>query len=213
MFLNTDAYITKCKSIGILTEDAIRKYPLRSANLALVLKAYAVDTNKPYTIDVTQFDLLNDYTLYLTEGGLEWLYDFFARHSLAYLKSAFQFLFLNATEADVLNPEGYAAFNNFRGTVGLKPKAGTKQRALLVRAYGKNGILKEKREFDTIVEARDEFFNLSRFFPADSFTLYRLRTQIKNGKTTSFKEKIPLYLEPNKRGLHLSNVRDTNDIN
>lgn len=211
MFVYTDAYVAKCKELGILTDDSIRKYPLRAANLAMVLKAYATDTNQPYTLNNQRYsEVFSDFALYLTEGGLEWLFDFFTRHSLSFLKSTFQFLFTNATQFEVDHPETYAGFNNLRGTVGDRPKAGTKQGAILVRTCGN---LKKTYTFDSILEAREEFFNISRYYPVEEFTLYRVRKLLKKGKTTYYKEQIPLILPPSRRGLavNLPNVRRAND--
>jgi hypothetical protein len=184
--------------IGILTDKPIRKYPLRAANLAMVLKAYAVASRLPYTVDNHNFDELSEYRLYLTEGGLEWLYNLFKQYSLAYLRSTFQFIFSAATEADVQNPEQYAGYNNFRGTIGDMPKAGTKQKAILVRRVGR---VDRKYEFNSILEAREEFFNLSRYFPADQFKLYRIRKNTKRGKVYYYEQEIPLVLEKSKRGV------------
>lgn len=190
--------ISKCKQLGILTETSTRKYPLRTANLAAVLKAYAITARQPYKIDNQNLDELRDYTLYLTEAGYEWLLDVFGQFSLAFLRSAFQFVFSNATEADLKKPEKYAGYRNFKGTIGDRPKAGTKQKAVLVRRVGR---VDRRTEFDSILKAREEFFNLSRYFPAEQFKLYRVRKQTKKGRVYYYEEEIPLILEQNKRGV------------
>lgn len=190
--------INKCKELGILTETSLRKYPLRAANLAVVLKAYAITALQPYKIDNQNLDVLAGYKLYLSEAGYEWLLDVFSQYSLAYLRSAFQFVFSNASEEDLKSPEKYSGYNNFRGTVGDKPKAGTKQKAVLVRRVGR---VDRRTEFDSILKAREEFFNLSRYLPASQFKLYRVRRQTKKGKVYFYEEEIPLILERNNRGV------------
>lgn len=190
--------ILDCLRLGILTETPHRKYPLRAANLSAVLKAYAIEARMPYTLNVRNLQELSDYKLYLTDEGLEWLYDVFKQHSLPFLRSAFQFVFSSATEDDVQNPEQYAGFNNFRGTIGERPKAGTKQKAVLVRKVGK--ALREYK-FDSIREARAEFFNLSRFFPVDQFKLYRIRKETRNKTPSYYREELPLIFKESKRGM------------
>lgn len=207
MFFNTVEYIAKCKALGVLTDEKIRKYPLRAANLAMVLKAYAVDTNQAYTLNNLKYDeVFSEYELYLTEGGLEWIFDFFKRHGLAFLRTVFQFMFANATDFEVQHPETYAGFNNLRGTVGDKQKAGTKQAAILERLVGR---VKKQYHFTTLREAREEFFRLSRYYPIEEFTLYRIRKLTKNGRETHYKEKVPLLLPESRRGrvVNLPNVR------
>lgn len=190
----THAYVLKCVELGILTEQSPRKYPLRPASLALVLKAYAVSMHLPYTLNNQKYDLLDDYTYYLTEGGYEWLISVFQSCSLPYLRSTFHYLFNSATQADIDNPESYQAFNNFRGTVGERPKAGTKQKAVLVHTTG-NKVREYK--FDNIREARHEVLMLLRYYPIEEFKLYRMHLD-RNGKY--YKDAIPLIIEKSGRG-------------
>ena len=194
MFEHSDKYVEKCIKVGILTKDSIRKYPLRNANLAVVLKSFATQVNVPYTISKAGYDVLDDYRLYLTAGGLDWLLDFFGAHSLAYLRSIYTFVFANAAKYDVINPN-YQGYNNFLGITGDRPKAGTKQAAILMHG-------KKRYNFDTLREARKEVLLLSRFYPIDEFILYRIRKLTKNGKVTHYKEKVRLILPPNRRGLN-----------
>jgi hypothetical protein len=189
--------ILDCIRLGILTESPLRKYPLRAANLAVVLKAYAIEAKLPYTLNNQKFDELSDYKLYLTDAGLEWLFNVFKQHSLPFLRSAFQFVFSNATEADIQNPE-YVGYNNFRGITGDRPKAGTKQKAVLVRKVGRT--LREYK-FDSIREARREFLYLSRFYPVEQFKLYRIKKNTKKGKVSYYRDEIPLILKESKRGV------------
>ena len=196
----SDLYVTKCLELGILTDEKIRAYPLRSANLAVVLKAYAITMRMPYTINNRHLELLDDYDLYLTDGGLEWLFSIFKQFSLQYLRSAFQFVFSYAREDDIGDPK-YMGYNNFRGIIGDKPKAGTKQKAVLVRSYGKNGKIKKEFPFDTLREARQGVIDLTRFYPIDEFKLYRIRRQHKNGKDYYYRSEVPLLLKESKRGL------------
>lgn len=201
MHVYSDAYINKCKELGILTDEPIRKFPLRSANLAIVLKAYAITAHLPYGIDNRSFHILDDYKLYLTDDGLEWLIQTFKQFSFPYLRSTFQFVFSGATKDDIDNVN-YFGYGNFRGITGEKPKAGTKQKAILVRSYGKNGKIKKEFPFDTIREARQAVLELTRFYPMEQFKLFRIRTQKKNGKEYTFRSEIPLILEKSKRGLN-----------
>lgn len=206
---HSEKYIERCKEIGILTSESIRKYPLRSTNLAIVLKAYAVATHQPYQL-TNEYDVLSDHVLYLTPSGFDWLIHFFSERSLAYLKSTFRFVFIKASnEETVIDPE-FEGYSNFRGDTGKKPKAGSKQGAVLVRTYGPS---KNKRtqefKFDTLHEARSEVIRFTRFYPVDQFTLYRIRKNTKKGKVSYYRSKVPLFLEENNRGkvINLPNVR------
>lgn len=203
MHVHSTRYIDKCKSLGILTEEPIRKYPLRSANLAMVLKAYSVEAYLPYDIDARNYDILDD-KLYLTDAGLKWLYSVFEKHSLAYLKRVFQFVFSKATPASLNQLDAYEGMSNFKGITGDKPKAGSKQKAILIRAHGKNGAIKDVYNFNTLHEARQEVLMLTRFYPLEEFTLYRIRKQTKKGKVYHYKEEVPLVLPPSKRGLSVN---------
>lgn len=199
MLVHTDKYIHVCRRIGILTTEKMRKYPLRKANLAMILKAYAIIAKLPYEINHKRFKELPDDELYLTDRGWTWLLEVFNRHSLDYLKSTFHVIFMNATEEDVIN-EDYEMYSNFRGLTGVKQKAGTKQKAVLIRNVGRS---KHEFPFETLREARAELLRLSRFYPLDEFELYRIRKNTKNNKVYHYRSKVPLVLESNNRGAHL----------
>lgn len=185
--------IDECVDLGILTYKKVRKYPLRSANLFMVLKAHAIETHQPYTVDATK---KTDEKLYLTDAGLTWLYHVFTQRDLTFLRSVFQFVFSKATEYDLKHIDKYEGMKNFKGLSGERPKAGTKQKALLIRTRKK---VKQEFHFDNIREARQEILHLTRFYPADEFKLYRIRTT----KRGTFKEEIPLIIGATNRGAHL----------
>lgn len=191
MLINSTKYVDDCLRLGILTEVKIYKYPLRSANLAVILKAYANETHQPYEIKTSYYYVLSDYSLYLTPSGFEWLLYTFQKHSLEFLRATYGFVFSKAKESDITNVN-YIYYNNFRGVTGDRPKAGSKQKAVLVRI-----IKRAKREFhfNSLREARDAFMNFSRFYPTEEFKLYRIKKDCR--------EEVPLILPPNKRGAHL----------
>lgn len=192
------AYILRCKELGILTDEAIRKYPLRAANLAVVLKAYAHSTYQHYTIDTQDLTALEGHNLYLTADGFEWLVGVFNSHSLPFLRSAFGFVFSNATEADLLDPNTYQGYGNFRGEIGDRPKTGTVQKAVLVRKVGRTY---RETYFDTLKEAREAIFDFAKYLPMKDFKLYRIRKYTRNGNVTYGRAEVPLILDKNKRGV------------
>jgi hypothetical protein len=191
--------IEKCKSTGILTEASIRKYPLRSGNIAVVLKAYALKLRMPFTIDTVKLNELDVYRLYLTPEGLEWLINEFKGYTLAFLRTGFQFVFSNASVKDLESIEQYQGLNNFKGISGINFKMGERNPALLVRQYGKNNKLIIETRYDTLVDARKDVLHLTRFYPAEQFTLYRLAKS--KSKGIYLRHKVPLFLEENRRGL------------
>ena len=197
----SERYITCCIERGFLTYEVIRKYPLRPANLAAVLKAYAIDENLPYQLDSSACNELEYYSVYLTDAGLLWLFGVFQAHTLPYLRSMFQFVFTKATEKDLQSIENFEGMRNFKGENGVRPKAGTKQAAILVRRFSKHG--KQTFHFSTIREARDELFVLLRFYPLEQFTLYRVRAQQRGGRIDRFKEEIPLLINTGTKGAML----------
>jgi hypothetical protein len=210
MLEHTDKYIERCVEIGILTKEPIRKYPLRASNLAMLLKAYAISTNKPYTIDNQRYHLLQDYKVYVTDEGLLWLYDLFSGHSLNFLKRTFQYLFINVKNIEEVSYcHLMPSLANFRGEVGEQPKAGSKQAAILVRSFGKNNKVKKEFHYPELRLARQAVLELTRFYPVDEFKLYRIRKLTKKGKVTYYREEVPILLEPSKRGLsnNLPNTR------
>lgn len=195
-----DRYIDKCIDIGILTKTSSRKYPLRSANLGMVLKAYALECNLPLTVNSTNFNVVDEHKLYLTDGGLEWLYSVFKKKDLEFLRRVFLFVFVHASEKDLLDLDNYKGMANFKGDVGVKPVAGTKVKAVLVRSYGKGGKIKKEYHFENIKEARAGLLDLTRFYPVDEFQLYKMKTD-KKGYT--YKDKITTVLKESKRGISL----------
>jgi hypothetical protein len=112
------------------------------------------------------------------------------------LRSTFPHVFANLK--DIKELETYFGLNNFKGLVGENYKAGTKNKAILVRTFGVNKI---EYEFDTLVEARKEVLSLSRYYPLEQFTLYYL---FKNKKGVYYKQKAPLILESNRRGVSIN---------
>lgn len=195
-------YITQCIDTGILTTATIRKYPLRAGNIAVVLKAYALNAKIPFEIDNQNLDVFENYRLFLTDKGLSWLINEFKKYTLAFLRTAFQYTFSMASQHDLENLDHYDGLNNLKGIVGINFKQGTQNKALLVRQYGMNNKLKIETMFDTLVDARKEVLHLTRYYPAEQFTLYRLSKQKKNG--VYYKYKVPLFLEENRRGMTMN---------
>jgi hypothetical protein len=195
MITYTDAYLVKCLEFGILTKEKIRKYPLRQANLAIVLKTYAVKTNQPYDLTSQRYDIIPE-GYYLTEAGFLWLLDVYSEYSVEFLKRTFPFTFVTLKSKEHLDPS-FSGYANFRGDRGDKPPTGTKQKAILVHRYKR--AFKEYH-FDTIKEARERLFELSSIYPVTDFLLYRVRKLNKNGKETFYKEKIPTFIEKSDRG-------------
>lgn len=196
---SSSEYVSTCITLGILTEEDIRKYPLRNTNLGIVLKVYANAAHKPYTLSPDVYVELERYTLYLTDDGLDWLLEEFQKHSLRFLRRTYKFVFINATAKDVTD-RNYIGYRNFCGLVGDRPQAGTKQAAVLVRTVGPHV---REYPFDTLKEARKELMNLSRFYPLEQFTLYRIRKNTKKGKVLYYRAKVPLLVEKGQRGAHL----------
>ena len=197
--MDYERYIAQCIDIGILTKLSIRKYPLRPGNIAVVLKAYALNAKIPFEIDNQNLNVFESYRLFLTEKGLAWLINEFKKYTLAFLRVGFQYTFSQASQHDLENIDNYSGLNNFKGVSGINYKQGTQNKALLVRQYGKNNKLRVETMFDTLVDARKEVLHLTRYYPAEQFTLYRLSKQKKNG--VYYKYKVPLFLEENRRGL------------
>lgn len=188
--------IDKCISTGILTKGKIRKYPLRPGNIAVVLKAYALKVRMPFVIETQNLKELEPYKLYLTKEGLSWLINEFKQYTPVFLRTAFQFVFSNASAKDFEDIENYINLNNFKGLSGSNYKVGTTHPAVLVRT---NGKLKVETEYDTLAEARQDVLHLTRFYPADQFKLYRLIKA--KTKDVYYRYEVPLFLEANRRGV------------
>jgi hypothetical protein len=184
--------IAECIRVGILTQDIIRKYPLQNGNLAVVLKVYALYVRLPFVFDYKNLEEYKEYKLYLTETGYAWIINEFKKYTLIYLRSTFPHLFANLKSIEHIN--GYTGLNNLKGLTGVNYLAGTKGGALLVR---KQGTRTFEETFDTLLEARKEVLNLSRFYPIENFILYR--TGYRNG--VYYKNKVQLILESNRRGV------------
>ena len=174
MFEHTDQYISKCVDLGILSLSPYREYPLRPLNLAVVLKAYALTSALPYDFNHMKLQEIEHHVYYLTDAGLEWLYRTLGSWSLNFLRSNFSQIFAKATEDDLKSLDKYQGLANFRGTVGIRPKAGSKQSAVIVHRQG-NRI--RKYNFNALRDAREELVRLSRFYPISEFKLYRRSNQ------------------------------------
>jgi hypothetical protein len=185
-------YIDQCITVGILTPEKIRKYPLKEGNIGVVLKAYALHSRLPFALDNSDVSIYQGYNLYLTKDGYKWLINEFKSFTLAYLRSAFQHVFINLN--DIKSIDKYEGLNNFKGLSGINYKVGTLNGAILVR---EQGVRKHELYFTTLAEARKEVLNLSRFYPIENFTLYRTG-EIKG---VYYKQKVPLILESNRRGV------------
>jgi hypothetical protein len=189
-------YIDQCVRIGLLTYNKIRKYPIRPGNLAVVIKIFSLYTKQSFEINNQNISLYSNYNVYLTNTGLKWFINQFKSYTFYFLRSTFPHVFANLKNIEDL--ETYSGLNNFKGLVGENYKAGTKNKAVLVRMYGINKI---EYTFDTLVEARKELLSLSRYYPLEQFTLYYL---FKDKKGVYYKQKAPLILESNRRGMAIN---------
>lgn len=174
-------------TLNIITKERIRKYPLKLTNLQVILKIYAVTTHQPFRFYIYGMKgIPSEY--YMTDYGLEWMYDFFRGKSLDYARSLFSNLFTRANQSDLDHPELYKGFSNFRGVDGSCNKAGSKQPALIIRKIGK---VEHKYEFDSIYDARTQLNVWLTLYPMEQFSIYRIKTN-KQGYT--FKEQLKLVL-------------------
>ena len=187
-----DQYLYQCMTVGILTVDKFRNYPLRAGNLGVVLKLYSLYAKLPFVFDITNIEDYEDKNMYLTTLGYNWLINEFKKYTLVYLRSTFRHVFSNLKNIEEL--ETYKGLNNFKGIVGENYKAGTLSGAVLIREHG---VKKYEWSFQTLAEARKEVINLTRFYPIEQFTLYRTG----ESKSVYYKQKVPLILESNRRGV------------
>lgn len=154
-----------------LTTEPIRKFPLRNTSLAAFRKICAVINNEPFEFNLRKLDR-SASVYYLTDEGLNLLYDFTKAHDLTYMRSLLSILFIRATEYDIQHPETFSFYSNFRGTTGARRQSGILQKALIVRQVGK---VERKYYYDSIKEAREQLKVWLRYYPIEQFTLYRVR--------------------------------------
>jgi len=190
-----DKYVDQCITVGILTTEKIRKYPLRPGNVAVVLKAYALYSKLPFTLDNNDVSIYDGYVLYLTKAGYDWIIQEFKKYTLVFLRSGFQHLFVNLKSVEQL--ENHNGLNNLKGIAGINYKEGTVNGAILIR---KQGVRTHELYFTTLAEARKEVISLTRFYPIENFTLYRMS----KSKGVYYKQKVPLILESNRRGVAIN---------
>ncbi len=190
-----DQYLYQCMTVGILTVDKFRNYPLRPGNLGVVLKLYSLYAKLPFVFDITNISDYENKDMYLTLEGYDWLINEFKKYTLIYLRSTFRHVFSNLK--DIQDIDTYKGLNNFKGIVGENYKAGTLSNAILIREYGTK---KYEWSFTTLLEARKEIINLTRFYPIEQFTLYRTR----KSKGVYYKQRVPLILETNRRGMSIN---------
>ena len=191
MLEHSSAYIHKCKELGILTDSPVRQYPLKPANLAAVLKMYALQAKVPYKILLKQFSVLADERLYLTELGEAWLFDQWQQYSLEYLRSILPYLFATIPTLKDLNK-----VDKFRNFIGLSGEGMSKykpQRAVLIRT---RGIRKEEMHYGSVKEAREALLTLTRFYPLSQYKLYAINNR------TGQRVETPLILRGNPNGVN-----------
>lgn len=187
----------KCKPLvdkGILTEEPIRKYPLSLSNLNAVLKVYAVETFQPYTYK-SEKGVATTY--YLTDEGLDWLYSFFAKHSLEYCRSLFSHLFIYADEDTLKNLAEYPVFSNFRGTNGVRHPLGVVRKAVIVHRVKR---CNREYHYENITEARKALRTMLTLYPIEDLSLYSISVI----KGREYRNKLNVVIErpmPNMSGL------------
>ena len=194
-------YIEKLLDLNILTEEKLYEYPLRLTNLNTVIKIYAINNNLPYRLKIRNCKgIATKY--YLTDKGLQYVYNFFKSKSLDYVRHIFIYLFTHATEDDLKHLETYSYFENFRGTKGVKDTV-SKEPAVVIRKVGR---VERVYKFNSIREARLQLNTWLTLYPIEQFKLYRIRTDSRGYK---YKSKMDIL---SKRSLLYSNTRgDNND--
>lgn len=186
------SYITQCLNIGILTKEKIKKYKLKPGSLVVILKVYALYNKIPFEYSSHTFKEYQNYSFFLTDQGYIWLINEFKKYTLLFLRSKFSHIFLRLNDLNKL--ESYNGLNNFKGISGVNYKAGTISGAILLH---KQGVHVSETSFKTLAEARKEVISLTRFYPVENFTLYL----IANHKDVYYKQKVPLILGANRRGV------------
>lgn len=181
---------------GYLTTEKIRKYPLSLGSLHMLEKLHAMSLYQPFKYDPCSI-IHKSSPYYLTDEGLEWAFTFMQSKPLSLLKSLFTGRLTHVTEEDMADLSKAKAFSNFKGLTGVPVRAGSKQKAVLVRR-----VKRCDREyyFDSLAEARDAVRMLLRKYPIEEFTLYKMHRSVKNGKEYFSRVKVDLVLDLSNRG-------------
>lgn len=189
----------KLLEANILTEDKIRKFPLRESSLRMTLKLYAVMNHIPYKLDIKGLARKNHLTdngdiskYYLTDYGLEWLYQSFESLPQDYVRKVFGKQFTNIPKSEVIDYRTTYTLNNFRGVTGITAHNGTAQPAFLIITLPTRTL---RFDYDNIALARQGVLHLSTQYPLESMTLYRWKRCVSRGKEYRVKEKIPLIVK------------------
>lgn len=163
---------------GLLIEDKTCKHPLSLFNLQLLFKAYYYDHNIGYKTTINLGRKVPT-TYRLTPEGLEWLYSYFEKHSLEYLKKAYSQLFNRATEYDHQHLREYKMLTNFRGEGKVnKPREDNGLGFLITLKV--NRCIREYRE-DTLQSARIKVNSLIALYPIENIKLYKLYIDKRDG--------------------------------
>lgn len=191
-----------------MTVDKIHKYPLRPSSLVLVLKAYAVENNLPYSANMSYLYLFEEYDYYyLTPYGFEWLMNVFSMSSLEFLKSTYVHLFSKVKTLEEARDPNHAIFKNFRGITGASQLYKKPTPCVLVQTKDGETI---EREFNCLKEAREYAKLMFGYHSPDEFKLYRVKNKKYKDTTRVVREQVKIILEGN-RGISLRKWREAND--
>jgi hypothetical protein len=163
------AYLVHCIQLGILTSDPVTTHHITATHLSYVVKAYAIESHLPFEADADLLEAFKLERLYITAEGWEWLFTFFQTKAFHYLQLHFKSVF-NLMKAEDVSDRNAIGYGAFLGRKRVFNKSGTGQRACVTH---QKGNFKKRYEYDTLREAREAIFMLSRFYPISDFKLYR----------------------------------------
>lgn len=190
--------------LGFLTLEPIRKYPLKKTSYNNILKLYAHNSKKPYKHKLYQFDNVTIDNYYLTDAGIEWMYNTFESMTPQYRLTLMPEYFNMKGNYVRGNP----MLNNLIGTYGINPKSMYSREAILVRRYGKNNKIVKEYHYPTSKEAREAVLEYLKYYPIEQFELY----VIKNG----YRVKKPLLIDRSgceKRALNMRLAKERKHSN
>lgn len=171
----------------------------------MVAKVYAMHIHQSYDYHHLNIPQNKNTDYYMTDEGIDWFFTVLESKPFDLLRGLFSIRFTNIKEGDDLRTA--PGFGNIKGISGVVPKAGSKQKAMLIHKVKR---CERKYYFDSLVEAREEVKRLLKYYPPEEFKLYRICEDKYKDRVHHVRREVKLILDLSNRGVEM---RRQNDIN
>lgn len=172
-YLDIEPYINECISTGYLTDEYIRRYPLKLFSLYAYIKIYC--RVKHLSFKIKYVDVPNRFAdkYYITDIGLQMFYKFIRTHKIKFLRNYFGYMLEPLrVRISVTCPETHLIFGNYRGESGNPIKQGIKKPGRIREFTNPLHTKYIDKVFPTLYEAREYLRLRLMYKPPEYFEVY-----------------------------------------